>query len=111
MEIVRPVLKDLVALNREVGISGLHQNHADANMVGASPWDIYVLIKEYNPNDIGLAYDIRHGQVEASLAWPAQLQLVPSHVTAVCVMDCDWDKCRVRTMPLGAGPLEQKVMA
>lgn len=111
MEALRPVLKDLVALNREVGISGLYQNHAGANMVGASLWDIYGLIKEYNPRDIGLAYDIRHAQVEASLAWPAQLQLVQSHVTAVCVKDYDWDKGRVRTVPLGAGRVDKKVMA
>src|SRR6185295_3833735 len=40
VEAIRPVLKDLVALNREVGISGLYQNHAGAEMLGASLWDI-----------------------------------------------------------------------
>ncbi|MBE0542044.1 MAG: sugar phosphate isomerase/epimerase [Verrucomicrobia bacterium] len=111
MEALRPVLKDLVALNRDAGISGLYQNHAGANMVGASLWDIYSLIKDYDPKDIGLAYDIRHAQVEAALAWPAQLQLVQSHVTAVCVKDYDWVKGRVRTVPLGAGRVDKKVMA
>lgn len=111
MEALRPVLKDLVALHREVGISGLYQNHAGANMVGASLWDIYGLIKDYDPKDIGLAYDIRHAQVEAALAWPAQLQLVQSHVAAVCVKDYDWDKGRVRTVPLGAGRVDSKVVA
>lgn len=110
MEALRPVLKDLVALHREVGISGLYQNHAGANMVGASLWDIYGLIKDYDPKDIGLAYDIRHAQVEAALAWPAQLQLVQSHVAAVCVKDYDWDKGRVRTVPLGAGRVDSKVV-
>jgi sugar phosphate isomerase/epimerase len=111
VEALRPVLKDLVALNREVGISGLYQNHAGANMVGASLWDIYELIKDYPPKDIGLAYDIRHAQVEAGLAWPTQFQLVQSHVTAVCVKDFDWNNGGVKSVPLGDGRVDRKIMS
>lgn len=111
VEALRPVLKDLVALNREVGISGLYQNHAGANMVGAALWDIFGLIKDYPPKDIGLAYDIRHAQVEAGLAWPTQFQLVQSHVAAVCVKDFDWSERGVRNVPLGAGRVDRKIMS
>jgi sugar phosphate isomerase/epimerase len=110
-EALRPVLKDLVALNREVGVSGLYQNHAGANMVGAALWDIYSLIKDHPSKDIGLAYDIRHAQVEAGLAWPTQFQLVQSHVTAVCVKDFDWDGRGVKSVPLGAGRVDRKVLS
>ena len=111
VEALRPVLKDLVTLNREIGISGLYQNHAGANMVGASLWDIYDLIKGYAPKDIGLAYDIRHAQVEAGLAWPTQFQLVQSHVTAVCVKDFEWEKGNVKSVPLGAGRVDKKIFS
>lgn len=110
-EALRPVLKDLVALNREVGISGLYQNHAGANMVGAALWDIYSLIKDHPPKEIGLAYDIRHAQVEAGLAWPTQFQLVQSHVTAVCVKDFDWSGEGVKSVPLGTGRVDKKIIA
>lgn len=110
VEALRPVLKDLVALNRELGLSGLYQNHAGAGMVGASLWDIYSLIRDYEPKDIGLAYDIRHAQVEASLTWPTQFDLVKSHVTAVCVKDFDWEQGRLKTVPLGAGRVDRKIM-
>jgi sugar phosphate isomerase/epimerase len=111
VEALRPLLKELVALNREVGISGLYQNHAGANMVGASLWDIYDLIKGYAPKDIGLAYDIRHAQVEAGLAWPTQFQLVQSHVAALCVKDFEWEKDNVKSVPLGAGRVDKKIMS
>ncbi len=111
VEALRPVLKDLVALNREVGISGLYQNHAGANMVGASLWDIYELIKDYPPEDIGLAYDIRHAQVEAGLAWPTEFQLVQSHIAAVCVKDFEWDKGNVKSVPLGSGRVDKKIFS
>jgi len=110
-EAFRPVLKDLVALNREVGISGLYQNHAGANMVGAALWDIFGLIKDYPPKDIGLAYDIRHAQVEAGLAWPTQFQLVQSHVAAVCVKDYEWSKEGVKSVPLGTGRVDKKIIS
>jgi len=111
VEALRPVLKDLVALNREVGISGLYQNHAGANMVGASLWDIYELIRGYAPKEIGLAYDIRHAQVEAGMAWPTQFQLVQSHVTAVCVKDFEWETGNVKSVPLGAGRVDKKIIS
>lgn len=108
-EALRPVVKDLVALNRELKITGLYQNHAGANMVGASLWDIYSLIRQYDPADIGLAYDVRHAQVEAGLAWPAQFQLVKSHVAAVCVKDYDWQGNKVVSVPLGEGRVDKKI--
>jgi len=110
-EAFRPILKDLVALNRQLGISGLYQNHAGANMVGAALWDIYGLIKEYAPKDIGLAYDIRHAQVEAGLAWPTQFQLVQSHVTALCVKDFNWSNGGAKSVPLGDGRVDRKIVS
>ena len=109
VEALRPVLKDLVALNREVGMSGLYQNHAGAEMVGASLWDIWELIKDYPPKDIGLAYDIRHSQVEANLAWTTQFHLVKSHIAALCVKDFDWANGKLITVPLGEGRVDKKV--
>jgi sugar phosphate isomerase/epimerase len=110
VEAFRPVLKDLVALNREVGISGLYQNHSGPRTVGASLWDIYSLIKDYQPKDIGLAYDVYHAQVEGGLSWPTQFQLVKSHIMAVCVKDFDWAKGGLKSVPLGTGRLDQKII-
>jgi sugar phosphate isomerase/epimerase len=111
IEAYRSVLKDLVALNREVGISGLYQNHAGADMVGASLWDIYELIKDFPAKDTGLAYDIRHAQVEAGMAWPTQFRLVQSHVTAVCVKDFDWNNRAVKSVPLGDGRVDRRIIS
>lgn len=110
VEALRPVLKDLVALNREVGISGLYQNHSGADMVGAPLWDLFELIKDYAPKDIGLAYDIHHAHVEGGLSWPTQFHLVKSHITAACVKDFVWDQNKVKDVPLGAGRVDKKIM-
>jgi len=110
VESFRPVLKDLVALNCEVGISGLYQNHSGPKTVGASLWDIYSLIKDYQPKDIGLAYDVYHAQVEGGLSWPAQFNLVKSHITAVCIKDFIWVDDGLKDMPVGKGRLNRKII-
>jgi len=110
LDALRPGLRELVALNREVGISGLYQNHSGPDMVGAGLWDIYDLIKDFPPQDLGLAYDIRHAQVEGGLSWPAHFSLVQSHVTAICVKDFVWDNAKVKNVPLGQGRVNAKIL-
>jgi sugar phosphate isomerase/epimerase len=110
LDALRPGLKELVALNREAGISGLYQNHAGPDMLGAGLWDIYDLIKDFAPGDLGLAYDIRHAQVEGGLSWPTHFNLVKSHIAAVCVKDFLWEKNEVKNVPLGTGRVDPKIM-
>jgi sugar phosphate isomerase/epimerase len=111
LEAIRPKLTKLAALSRELGITALYQNHSGANMVGAPLWDIYSLVKEFDPREIALAYDIRHASVEGGLSWPIQFNLVKSHIGAVCVKDFVWEKRKVKNVPLGEGIVDMKVLA
>ncbi|MFN7138020.1 MAG: sugar phosphate isomerase/epimerase family protein [Limisphaerales bacterium] len=104
----RPRLKELAALNRQLGVSALYQNHAGERYVGAPLWDIYSLIKELDPKDVSMAYDIRHATVEAGLSWPIQFQLIRSHLGAVFVKDFTWEKGKIVNMPLGQGLVSRK---
>ncbi len=110
VEELRPVLKDLVQMNRDIGITGLYQKHSGASMLGAAIWDIYLLINEYNPEQLGLAYDLRHSQVEAGVSWSSQFHLAKSHIGAVCAKDFTWDTPAAPGAALGKGRVDQKVM-
>jgi sugar phosphate isomerase/epimerase len=107
----RPKLKDLAALNRELGLTALYQNHAGPAFVGAPLWDIHSVIKDFNPREIALAYDIRHATVEGGLSWPIQFNLVKSHIGAVFVKDCVWENGKLRNVPLGEGMVDKKFFA
>ena len=111
LDAIRPKLKKLVELNRELGLTALYQNHAGAKMVGAPLWDIYDLIKDFDPKHIALAYDIRHATVEGGLSWPIQFNLVKSHIGAVFVKDCVWEKGKLKNVPLGEGMVDKKFFA
>jgi sugar phosphate isomerase/epimerase len=108
LDALRPRLKELAALNRSLGVTGLYQNHAGANMVGAAVWDIYGLVREFDPKDVALAFDIRHATVEGGLSWPVQFNLVKSHIGAAYFKDFVWDQDKVKNVPLGAGRVDRK---
>lgn len=108
LEAVRPQLKELAALNRSLGLTGLYQNHAGANMVGAGVWDIFSLIREHDPKDVALAFDIRHATVEAGLSWVTLFHLIESHLGATYFKDFVWEGNTVRNVPLGTGRVDKK---
>jgi sugar phosphate isomerase/epimerase len=108
LDAIRPKLKKLADLNRQLGLTALYQNHAGAKMVGAPIWDIYSLIKDFDPKEIALAYDIRHATVEGGLSWPIQFNLMKSHIGAVFVKDSAWENGKVKNVPLGEGMVDKK---
>ncbi len=104
----RTVLKELVALNRELGISAVYQNHAGADYVGATLWDLYHLIKDYPVEDIGVAFDIRHATASAGVAWPTVFNLMRPHLGAAYVKDFRWNDRKMENVPLGEGMVDKK---
>ena len=64
----------------------------------------------FPPQDLGLAYDIRHAQVEGGLSWPTHFSLVQSHVAAICVKDFVWDNAKVKNVPLGQGRVNARIL-
>jgi sugar phosphate isomerase/epimerase len=89
---VGAALKDLAALNHELGIQGGWQNHSGAEMVGAPLWDLWTMIKDLDPRDIGVCFDIGHATLEGGLSWPIQARLMEPYYVAVFLKDFYWQK-------------------
>jgi sugar phosphate isomerase/epimerase len=105
---LKPVLADLAAMNRELGLQGVYQNHSGATNVGAPVWDIYSLVKHHPVDELGIAFDIRHATVEGGLAWPIHFNLVRPHLGIVYFKDFTWHGRRAENVPLGAGQVDPK---
>ena len=104
----RPQLNELAALNRELGITALYQNHSGSKYVGSTLWDIYGLIKNLPKREVGLAFDIRHASVEAGLSWPVLYNLVKSHIGILYAKDFQWEGRKAIHVPLGTGRVDPK---
>ena len=108
---LKPVVKELVALGDELGMSCVYQNHSGERYVGAGLWDLHQLIKGYKPQQIGVAFDIRHATVEGGLSWPVMFNLMRPHFGAVFVKDFVWDGKKPKNVPLGEGRVDERFFA
>lgn len=96
---------DLAALNKEIGITAIYQNHAGRNYLGASLWDIGRVLEGIAISQIGVAYDIRHATVEAGMSWPVTFHRIRPHIETVYVKDFRWIEGKPRNVPLGDGQI------
>jgi len=87
---IRAQLKDLAALNAQIGVTGLMQNHSGNGYVGSAVWDLHSLLESIDPHQIGVHFDIGHATAEGGLSWPTNFALVQDRVGAVIVKDFVW---------------------
>ena len=109
----RAQLKELAALNQQLGLTGLIQNHSGNGYVGAVLWDAYDLVKDINPQQLGIHFDIGHATVEAGQSWPTSFALVKDHIGAVIVKDFYWRHTpgkgsTVVWVPIGQGAIQPR---
>jgi sugar phosphate isomerase/epimerase len=97
---IAPVIRDLAAMNREIGIQAVYQNHAGPVYVGAPIWDLVQLLEGIPREQIGIAFDVRHATVEGGLDWPISWNLVQPHLAAVYIKNAHWDGRHLEDGPL-----------
>ncbi len=83
-------LRDLVALNIELGIHAGFHNHPD-DFFGASVWDIDHVLTGLDPRAIGVYFDPSQATIEGgSGGWLMGLDLVQERLTMLAVKDYRW---------------------
>jgi len=105
----RPKLKQLAAMNHDFGLTGVYQNHAGINYLGAPLWDLRLALQDIDPGDIGVAYDIRHATAEAGMSWPVTFNMIQPSIDTVYIKDFEWKEGNKPTnVPLGSGRIDPK---
>ncbi len=102
-------LKDLAALNKEIGIQGLYQNHRGPNFVGGPIWDMVGILDEIATPELGLAFDFAHATVEGSNAWQMNFRRALPHIGAVFIKDYKLEGKTWKACPLGEGAVNPSV--
>ena len=108
VEALKPVFRDIAAMNREIGITGMYQNHSGPDMLGATVWDLDALMQDIPKNEVGCVFDIRHAITEAGEAWPVYFNLMKPHLDAISVKDFRWNGRKSQHVPLGQGQVDPK---
>lgn len=108
---IRPRLKELVALCREIGIRPCYQNHSGAKYVGAGIWDMASLMREHPAADLAWAFDLFHVTVEGGLSWPNELKLASDRIGMAYFKDFSWKGRVPEGCPLGTGQVAPESVA
>ena len=103
LDALKPQLRDLAALNRELGLTAVYQNHGGEANVGGQVWDLYYLMKDFDPREIAVAYDIRHAMVEGISAWKTNFHLIRDWIEAAYVKDFVFEGAKAVNVPMGTG--------
>lgn len=83
---IRAQLKDLAALNREIGVTAVAQNHS-GNFVGGDLSQMFEIVKDFDPREIGVAFDLGHAIVTHGDEWPAHYKRLAPHIQVAYVKD------------------------
>lgn len=99
---MRAELKEVAAMNRELGMCALLQNHAGGSLVGAKVRDLYEVAKSFDPSQVAIAFDIGHAIHELDHSWSTVFEQLRSHFRIAYVKD--W-KRGADFVPFGDGEI------
>jgi sugar phosphate isomerase/epimerase len=108
LERMKPRIGKLAALNSRYGACAMYHTHSGINLVGASIWDLYILLKDFDPNAVGVNYDVGHATVEGGFGgWINSFRITGPHLRGIAVKDFLWEKgargWQAEWKPLGEG--------
>lgn len=109
---LQPDLRDLVTLNKKYGVfAGMH-NHSGFEL-GATPWEIFEIVKDHDPQQLGSNFDIAHATIEGGIGgWRNGFRLLSGdkRVRMTAIKDFVWQKVegrwRAQFCPLGQGMID-----
>lgn len=102
-------LLEIQELNKLYSIKAGYQNHA-GNFVGAAGWDLLKLLKDVDPNYVGVQFDVRHAMVEGYFSWAYVFELLVPYINSLDIKDYKWElqdgKWKLLNVPLGEGMVD-----
>ena len=106
---MKPRIAKLAALNQKYGVCAMYHTHSGIGLVGASIWDLHILLKDFDPNAVGFNYDVGHAVVEGGFGgWINSFRITGRHLRGIAVKDFLWAKdargaWQPQWTPLGEG--------
>jgi sugar phosphate isomerase/epimerase len=109
LEDLKPRVAKLAALNSRYKASAMYHTHSGLGLVGSSIWDLHIILKDLDPQAVGVNYDIGHATIEGGFGgWINSLRITGPHLRGVAVKDFLWAKdakgnWKPQWTPLGKG--------
>jgi sugar phosphate isomerase/epimerase len=112
LERMKPRVAKLAALNARYNVCAMYHTHSGIGLVGASIWDLHILLQDLDPNAVGINYDVGHAVIEGGFGgWINSFHIAGRHLRGIAVKDFVWAKdakgaWREQWVPLGEGMVQ-----
>ena len=102
---IRSSLKELATMNKDLGVCGVLQNHSagkdrSRRDAGCDLAEMYELVKDCNPDQIAVAFDLAHAIIEHGDRWREHFERLKPHIRVVYIKDVQRPS---RFVPFGEG--------
>lgn len=91
MDVFRSGFDSLESLAERSGLKACYQNHSTYNknvpLFGSLVWDLFSVVKDYDPALVGIQYDPMHVRAEGGPSWDHTLGAVAPWIDIVCLKD------------------------
>jgi sugar phosphate isomerase/epimerase len=100
IEAVKPRVAKLAALNRKYGVCAIYHTHSGTQQLGASIWDIHEVLRDFDPAQVAVNYDIGHATVEGGYGgWINSFHIAGKHLRGIALKDFVWSRTKAGPRP------------
>jgi len=92
LEALKPRVAGLAALNGKYGATWAYHTHSAPGMIGGSVWDIWSVLKDFDPALVGLNYDTGHTTARGGVGWIDAARAAHRHIACLAIKDVKWER-------------------
>jgi sugar phosphate isomerase/epimerase len=88
LETLRPAVAGLVRLNERYGATALVHTHG--GMLAGAVWDTWLLLRDFDPDRIGINFDTGYGAMWAGRGWMEAVRFARPYIRSLSLKDFRW---------------------
>jgi sugar phosphate isomerase/epimerase len=92
LDALKPRVAGLAALNGKYGTTWAYHTHSAPGMIGGNVWDIWSVVKDFDPARIGLNYDTGHTTARGGAGWTDAAHVAHRHIACLAIKDVKWER-------------------
>ena len=93
IEALKPRVRELTDMNKRYKMCAMYHIHSGLGLFGASVWDLWLLLRDFDPEYAAINYDVGHATVEGGYGgWRNSFRLAAPFIRGIALKDFKWGK-------------------
>ena len=89
---LKPRIAGLAKLNEKYGTTAMYHTHSGTGNIGGGVWDLWMVLKDFDAQFVGLNYDLGHATIRGGTGWVETSHIAHRHVRGLSLKDFRWVK-------------------